>query len=105
MRDRLIAVFVAPILFVTPFNTACAADGLGWNGVWAGTLGKSAKISVIVADNKVKSYRYDGALLGITYNIVNDGTLSFGDGRNYSMTLKRAGEGAAKGTYHGHHGF
>jgi hypothetical protein len=82
-----------------------AAEKSPWNGVWTGTLGKSSKISVTIAGDKVMAYAYRGARLGVSYSKPGAETFAFGDGANYSMILKRIGDGSAKATYHGRHGF
>jgi len=86
-------------------SSATAAEKSAWNGVWVGTLGHSSKISVTIADDKVMAYSYRGAKVGVAYSKPKADTIAFGDGANYSMLLKRTGDSAAKGTYHGRHGF
>jgi hypothetical protein len=90
---------------VAATSSATAAQKSLWNGVWIGTLGDSSKISVTIADDKVTDYSYRGAQLGVAYSKPGGSTFAFGDGANYSMLLKRAGDGAIKATYHGRHGF
>jgi hypothetical protein len=96
-----ILVFVAFVLAAGPIP---AAEKSPWNGVWVGTLGKSSKISVTIADDKVTAYTYGGANLSVAYSKPAAAKFAFGDRANYSMVLKRIGDDSAKATYHGRHG-
>lgn len=101
-RSRGILGLCAVLLAAGP---TFAAEQSPWNGVWVGNLGKSAKISVTIAGDKVTAYAYRGANLGVSYSKPGAETFAFGDGANYSVVLKRIGDGSAKATYHGRHGF
>lgn len=104
MIGRRVRGILGVTAFLTVAYSASAAEKSPWNGIWVGTLGNSSKISVTIADNKVTSYSYRGANLGVAYSKPSTDTFAFGDGANYSMQLKRTGDGAAKATYYGRHG-
>lgn len=105
MLGRRVGPFLTMFAFAVCADPAFAIEKYGWNGVWTGLLGDTSKISVTIADNKVTNYSYRGAHLNVSYNKIADDTLSFGDGANYAMSLKKTGDGTAKATYHGRHGF
>ena len=83
---------------------APAQEKSPWDGVWTGTLGGSSKIAMTIAGNQVTAYLYRGAQIPVSYNKVAGDSVSFGDRDNYSVSIKRIGEGHAKATYHGRHG-
>jgi hypothetical protein len=102
MIGRRLSFIVAMVALA---SSAPASENLAWNGVWTGTFGNASKISVTIAGKKVTNYSYRGARLDVSYNDFADDTLSFGDGNNYAMSLKRTGADTANATYHGRHGF
>src|SRR5262245_56543979 len=105
MIGRLKGGALGLFVLLTAVDAVPAAEKSPWNGIWVGTLGNSSKISVTIADDKVTAYSYRGANIGVAYSKPDANTFTFGDGANYSMLLKRTGDGAAKATYHGRHGF
>jgi hypothetical protein len=104
MTGRILGFVAAMLALTVCVHAAPAGEKSVWDGVWTGNFGNGSKISVTVADNKVTNYSYRGAPLKVSYNRIADGALSFGDRENYTMSLKRTGDGAAKATYFGRHG-
>jgi hypothetical protein len=105
MFGRRVFAVAATLTVAVLASSAYSAEKTDWNGVWIGDFGNNSRISVTVLDNRVTKYSYRGQPLDVGYNKLADDTLSFGDGYNYAMSLKRTGGNTAKATYHGRHGF
>jgi hypothetical protein len=105
MIDRRAFCIAAILTCGLSASSANSAEKAGWDGTWVGDFGKTSRISITVAHNKVTGYSYRGEPLDVSYDKIADDKLSFGDGYNYAMSLKRTGDNTATATYHGRHGF
>jgi hypothetical protein len=105
MFGRRAFAVAATLIVAVLASSANSAEKSDWDGVWLGDFGNNSGISITVAHDRVTKYSYRGQPLDVAYNKLADDTLSFGDGYNYAMSLKRTGGNTAKATYHGHHGF
>jgi hypothetical protein len=76
-----------------------------WDGVWIGSFGSRAPISITISHDKVATYVYRGATLPIAYSRIGAGVVKFGDRQNYAVSLSRVGADAAKAVYHGRNGY
>jgi hypothetical protein len=104
MISRALLTLSAFALVATA-GVADSAEKSPWDGVWIGSFGASAPISVTVSHDQVTAYLYRGATLPISYSRVSPGVVKFGDGENYGVSLTRVGAEAVKAVYHGRNGY
>ena len=102
MNHKLIAVF-ALALAATP-GAALArqhtnADGASWDGRWAGAWGGSQPTAIIVRDNRVVGYEYNGALNPVSESRVTANQIVYDNNkRDAEVTLIRTGPNNARAT-------
>jgi hypothetical protein len=106
-RDMIARSFLTLFAFalVAAAGGARSEERNPWDGVWVGSFGSSAPISVTVTHDRVTTYLYRGADLPIAYSRIGVGVVNFGDRANYAVSLSRVSADAAKAVYHGRNGY
>jgi hypothetical protein len=103
MSARFLLALSAFTLLVA--GMARAEDKTSWDGVWIGSFGSGAPVSIAVAHDRVTTYLYRGAALPILYSRIGAADVKFGDRQNYAVSLTKIGADAAKAVYHGRNGY
>lgn len=95
-----ITLAASSMIFIQPTESFAAskkavAQTMSWDGTWSGKWGGKSSGKVIIKNNKVTSYYFQGRPQTVGSTTVSGNTIRFGSGYSVSMTMTGANSASA----------